>query len=139
MPQLPLEVIEKGLPTEVTDQLIDNETVHYFSYISYKGGCLSSSSRTDYYWITLTNKRVLYKAKVGEQDREIEKEGILPIEKISFIEVTEISKSGCLNSGKFFAIRISTSGGTVEIPVPTKEKGNEIRMVFLRITEYYKP
>ena len=131
-----LEVIKEGLPKELVDQLVKNENVHYFSYITYKGGCGSTSSREDY-WIALTNKRVIYKARVVENNNQriVEKEGILPLDKISFIEITEFkSPSGC-SSAKGFELRISTSGGTVNIPVPTKEKGNEIRNIFLKISE----
>jgi hypothetical protein len=86
----------------------------------------------------LTGKRALYKAKVTEGKKTVEKEGVLPLEKISFIEVTFITdNSGCggCNSVTYHALQISTSGGTVVIPVPTKEKGNEIRNVFQHIIE----
>jgi hypothetical protein len=41
---------------------------------------------------------------------------------------------GC-NSVEYFALRISTSGGTITLPVPTKEKGNEIRNTFQNVIE----
>ena len=128
------------LPNELGNQLLPNEDVFYFSYISYKGGCLSSSSR-DEHWIALTGKRALYKAKVTEGEKTVGKEGVLPLEKISFIEVTNVTdKTGCMgcNTVTYFALRISTSGGTVDIPVPTKEKGNEIRNIFQHIIEEQK-
>ena len=107
-----LEIITKGLPEELQTQLIHDEKVYYFSYIVYKGGCLRSSSR-DEYWIALTNKRVIYKAKVKEDNSVVEKDGILPLEKVSFVEVTEVKeKSGC-SSTHSFELRISTSGGTI--------------------------
>lgn len=132
-----LSIVPKDtLPQDLSAQLLPNEDVFYFSYISYKGGCFSSSSK-DEHWIALTNKRVLYKAKVTETNQSIQKEGVLPIDKISFIEVTEVKeKDGCgCNSSQYFALRISTSGGTIILPVPTKEKGNEIRNTFQHITE----
>jgi len=125
------------LPQDLANQLLPNEDVFYFSYISYKGGCFSSSSKNEH-WIALTNKRVLYKARVSETDKMIEKEGVLPIDKISFIEVTQVKENkGCggCNSVEYFALRISTSGGTITLPVPTKEKGNEIRNTFQNVIE----
>ena len=130
-----MNTIEESFPDGLKDQLLGNEKVSYFSYISYKGGCLSSSSR-DEYWIALTNKRVLYKAKVKEEDTNtfIEKDGVLPLDKISFIEVTDVKKSGC-GSSQVYELRISSSGGTVRIPLPTKEKGYEIRKKYSEVVE----
>jgi len=133
-------VNRNALPNEVEKQLLPNEDVFYFSYISYKGGCWSSSSRAEH-WIALTGKRALYKAKVTEGEKIVEKEGVLPLEKISFIEVTKITdKEGCMgcNSKTNYALRLSTSGGTVSIPMPTKEKGDEIRNVFQHIIEEFQ-
>jgi len=133
-----LTVVEEGLPEELKEHLMDKEKVHYFSYITYKGGCLRSSSREDY-WIALTNKRVIYKAKVSEIEHNItkvvEKDGIIPLDKISFVEVTDVSeKQGC-SSAQAYELRISSSGGTVRIPIPTKEKGLEIRKIYSEIIE----
>ncbi len=133
---------DKNLPKEIKEHLLEKEKVHYFSYIVYKGGCLSSSSQENYYWIAISNKRLLYKAKVhekeGSTERTIEREGILPFEKISFVEVTDIkSTSGC-GSSQHYELRVGTSGGTVSIPIPTKDKGNEIRKVYMEISEHLK-
>jgi hypothetical protein len=127
---------QEELPSDLAKQLLPSEDVFYFSYISYKGGCFSSASK-DEHWIGLTNKRVLYKAKVTEGDKTIEKEGVLPIDKISFIEVTQVNKKdGCgCNSFNYHELRISTSGGTVNLPVPTKDKGNEIRNTYQHVVE----
>jgi hypothetical protein len=136
LPVIPRETLPIGL----VNQLMTNEQVFYFSYISYKGGCFSSSTK-DEHWISLTDKRVLYKARVADASKTVEKEGTLPIEKVSFIEVTEVDdKSGCYgcSSTKYSAISISTSGGAVVIPVPTKEKANEIRMVYQSLVEELK-
>ncbi|MFA5267547.1 MAG: hypothetical protein WC379_06210 [Methanoregula sp.] len=124
----------EALPVGLATQLLPSELVFYFSYISYKGGCLSSSSK-DEHWIALTNKRVLYKAKVTETEKTIEKEGVLPIDKISFIEVTDVRETKGCNSVQYYALRISTSGGTIVLPVPTRDKGNEIRNTFQHIIE----
>jgi len=127
---------KEELPSGLVSQLLPNEDVFYFSYISYKGGCFSSSSK-DEHWISLTNKRVLYRAKITETEKTVEKEGVLPIDKISFIEVTHVTKDGCAGCNKtsYYALRVSTSGGTIEIPVPTKDKGDEIRNTYQHIIE----
>ena len=127
-----LKDVTEGLPEGVEKQIQKNEKVYYFSYISYKGGCFSSSNKEEY-WIALTDKRVLYKAKVKEDNKLVEKDGILPFEKVSFIEVTETKESSGCRSSQNYGIRISTSGGTVFIPIPTKEKGYEIRETYSKI------
>ncbi len=132
-----LEIIKAGLPDELKTQLMVGENVYYFSYISSNGGCLSSSSR-DEHWIALTDKKVVYNTKVIEDQKTVEKNGILPLAKISFVEVTdEKSRSGCTGciSTQSYNLIISTSGGAVNIPIPTKEKGFEIRKVYSEIIE----
>lgn len=112
------------------------EKVYYFSFISMKGGC-GSSGHKENHWIALTDKRVLYKTKVSEKKSGVDvfvlKEGILPFDKISFLEVTEGQQSNGCSRSKVFQLRISTSGGTVSIPVPTQEKCYEIRKVFTEL------
>jgi len=133
-----LNTITQGLPSDLSMQLLPNEVVYYFSYIAFNGGCGNSGSRENY-WIALTNKRVIYKTKVMEDNKNfVEKDGILPLEKISFIEVTEGQSAGGCSSAKIFQLRISSSGGTIVIPIPTKEKGYEIRKVYSQITEVTK-
>lgn len=134
-----LNPITEGLPSVVTNQLLNQESVLYFSYISHKGGCLSSSDR-DEYWIAMTNKRVLYKAKILENNSAIERDGILPLEKISFVEVTDAKlPAGCgCSSTQAYGLRISTSGGTIIIPLPTKDKGYEIRKAYSEIVDTIK-
>ncbi len=131
--------ISNGLPNELEQQLMSNEKVYYFSFITSTGGCSSSQPRQNY-WLALTDKRVLYKTKVtelrGNTSHLVEKDGILPFDKVSFIEVSEgKTASGCSNQQKIFQLRISTSGGTVTIPIPTKEKGYEIRQVFSELNQ----
>lgn len=120
-------------PAEVTAQLLEGEHVEYFSYIAQKGGCLSSSSR-DEHWIALTNKRMFYKALVRspEEKRTVERDGLIPLEKISFVEVTSAEKDGCSGS-KSYQLKLGSSGGEVSIPIPTREKGVEVRGVYARI------
>ncbi|MBA2619676.1 MAG: hypothetical protein H0U87_00595 [Acidobacteria bacterium] len=126
--------IKEGLPSDVTMQLMSNEAVYYFSYISFQGGCGSNQTSTNH-WIALSNNRVLYKTKVQENQTFIEKDGILPFDKISFIEVSEVQVSQGCSQKKSFQLRISTSGGTLVIPIPTKEKGYEIRGVFTELSQ----
>jgi hypothetical protein len=132
---LTLSIITEGLPEELETQLLSKENVHYFSYISYQGGCLSSSNRKEYYWIALTNKRFLYKAKIKEENKVEERNGILPLEKISFIEVTDIKENSGCSTTLSYKLVIGTSGGNVEIPIPRKEKGYEIRKVYSEIAQ----
>ncbi|WP_104371358.1 hypothetical protein [Desulfocucumis palustris] len=137
-----LQKISEGIPDELQSQLMPQEDVYYFSYISFEGGCLSSSPGRNY-WISITNKRVLYKAKVNDFNNNaqvtVEKDGILPIEKISFLEVSDMKKASGCSSVQVYELKISTSGGTVIIPIPTKEKGYEIRKIFSQIVEELKP
>jgi len=132
-----LTEINTGLPPEVTSQLMATEKVYYFSFITFKGGC-GSSGQQDNYWLVLTDRRVMYKTKVSElkdkTEHFFERNGDLPFEKISFIEVSEVQTSKGCNTEKAFQLRISTSGGTIAIPVPTKEKGYEIRRIYSELS-----
>lgn len=128
-----LKEIKEELPNEVKMQLMSDEKVYYFSYIAFKGGC-GSSGEKDKYWIALTERRVMYKTKVtetnGNSNISIERDGDLPFDKISFIEVSE-----GYNTGALFELRISSSGGTIIIPIPTREKGYEIRKVYSQLNQ----
>jgi len=129
--------ITEGLPLEVTSQLMSTEKVYYFSFIAFKGGC-GSSEQKENYWLALTDRRVMYKTKVselkGKMENFVEKDGDLPFDKISFIEASEGQETKGCNSQKLFQLRISTSGGTIAIPLPTKEKGYEIRKVYSELS-----
>jgi hypothetical protein len=126
-----------GLPNQLRTQLTRGERVYYFSYIVTQGGCLGRSER-DNYWIAITNKRVIYQTKIMlESNKIVTRDGILPLEQVSFIEVTEVATTGCLST-KTYALEISTSGGKVNIPIPSKEKGIEIRSKYTNIIEYLK-
>ena len=130
--------IDTGLPNEVKNQLMPDEKVYYFSYIAFKGGC-GSSGEKEKYWLTLTDRRVMYKTKVfegeGKSINYVEKDGDLPFNKISFIEVSEVSVSKGCSSKKVNELRISSSGGTIKIPIPTKEKGYQIRKVYSQLNQ----
>ncbi len=129
-----LNSITDGIPSDLAMQLTSNEKVYYFSFISTTGGCFGSGKK-DNYWIGLTDKRVLYKTKVMEGKVFVEKDGILPFEKISFLEVSELQTTGGCSNTKGFQLRISTSGGALIIPIPTKEKGYEIRRIYTELNE----
>ncbi|PWK04987.1 hypothetical protein [Tumebacillus permanentifrigoris] len=92
-----IQPIVEGLPNDLRAQLMSQEVVYYFSYIAFKGGCGSSGSRSNY-WIALTDKRVLYKSRIQEDNKAtfVEKDGVLPLEKVSFMEVSEKSQGGVL-------------------------------------------
>lgn len=49
-----LVAIRDGLPSDLTLQLLSDEEVFYFSYITLQGGCLNSGSRENY-WIAISN------------------------------------------------------------------------------------
>lgn len=132
-----LTEITAGLPSEVMNQLMTTEKVYYFSFISFNGGC-GSSEKKENYWLALTDRRVMYKTKVselkGKLESFVEKDGDLPFDKISFLEVSEGQESKGCSTQKSFQLRISTSGGTIAIPIPTKEKGYEIRKVYSELS-----
>ena len=135
---MPLEEINIGLPSDLTSQLMTTEKVYYFSFIAFKGGC-GSSGHKENYWLAMTDKRVMYKTKVselkGKIENLVEKDGDLPFEKISFIEVTEGKTAQGCNAQNVFHLRVSTSGGTVVIPLPTKEKGYEVRRIYTELSQ----
>lgn len=133
-----IEIIKEGLPAEVSDQLMSNEDAFYFTYIAFKGGGCMSSGEKEKYWLALTDRRVLYKTQVSSNEANkltfVEKDGDLPFNKISFIEVSEGKDSkGCSNK-VVFHLRISTSGGTIIIPIPTKNKGFQIRKIYSHLS-----
>jgi len=132
-----LTAITTGLPVDVTSQLMAAENVYYFSFIAFKGGC-GSKGQKENYWLALTDRRVMYKTKVselkGKIENFVEKDGDLPFDKISFIEVSEDQEAKGCSTTKAFQLRISTSGGTVVIPIPTKEKGYEIRKIYSELS-----
>jgi hypothetical protein len=129
--------IMNGLPTEVSSQLMASEKVYYFTFITFKGGC-GSSGMTENYWLALTDRRVMYKTKVsdikGKQIELVENDGDLPFDKISFIEISQAGTAQGCSTNKMYHLRISTSGGTVIIPIPTKEKGTEIRRIYTELS-----
>jgi GYF domain 2 len=128
--------IREGLPKEVLMQLMSNESVYYFSYITVQGGCGTAVAAN--YWIALTDNRVMYKTKVSENQSFVEKEGVLPFDKISFIEVTESQIAQGCNKKVSFELRVSTSGGTLIIPIPTKEMGYDVRNRFTELSQQNK-
>lgn len=133
-----IKEISEGLPLEVKSQLMSNEKVYYFSYIAFKGGC-GSPGEKEKYWLALTDKRVMYKTKILQGDSKstsyLEKDGDLPFSKISFIEVSESKKASGCSSTISFQLRISSSGGTVIIPLPTKQKGYDIRRIYSELNQ----
>jgi hypothetical protein len=135
----------EAVPNEIRGLLLPGEQVFYFSYLSYTGGCGSSSPR-EQYWIALTDRRVLYRTRIYEMHAVagttpsnvlVEREGLLPFEKLSFVEVSE-RDTGCGCSGqkqKVSEVRFSTSGGTIHIPIPTKEQAYQIRNIYAEIAD----
>jgi len=92
---------------------MSTEKVYYFSFIAFKGGC-GSTGQKENYWLALTDRRVMYKTKIselkGKMQNFVERDGDLPFDKISFIEVSEGQESSGCKSNKAYQLRISTSG-----------------------------
>ena len=137
------EIIDQDtLPLSLTSQLLEKEDVYYFSYLiveSNDGGCFGSNSRSDF-WISLTDKRIIYKAKIRENNNTklIEKNGVIPFDKISSVEISHSEEStGCSNIESYELI-IGSSGSQIVIPIPTEEKGFEIRKIYMEILEILK-
>ena len=134
--KIPLE----ALPIEVTSQLLEGEDVFYFSYIDINSGCgcLGGNSSAKY-WISLTDKRVLYKSKIKEDDNciYVEKNGIIPLKKISSIEVTYGKQGGCVPT-EYYELKIGNPGGAISIPIPTEYKGLAVRKCYMELLEYQK-
>lgn len=128
-------MIEGKYPAGVESQLLPGERIEYFSYISQKGGCGSTTPREEH-WIAMTDRRILYRALVREleKNRTLERDGLIPLDKVSLIEVTQATQSGC-GSLKSFELRIGSSGSHVVIPLPTVQKGLEIRQNYATIHE----
>lgn len=133
----------KALPLSVTSQLLRDEKVYYFSYLilENKGGCMSSSARADY-WIALTDKRLLYKAKVKNNDEHvqlIEKNGIVLLDKIGSLEIVKIEENlGCAGTDINYALNVGSVGNNVYILLPNESKGFEIRKTYMELTEALK-
>ncbi|MDA3049804.1 hypothetical protein OFO03_02420 [Campylobacter sp. JMF_02 ED1] len=129
------------LPLGVSSQLLTNENVYYFSFITFKGGCGTAGSKKDH-WIALTNKRILYKSKISDEKNKSFKEsnGIIPFDKISLMEIdSKIEKGGCGCSGtQSFNLKIASSGTIVIIPIPTEAKAYEIRKAYMELLELRK-
>lgn len=137
------EIIDQdALPLSLTSQLLEKEDVYYFSYLiveSNDGGCFGSNSRSDF-WISLTDKRIIYKAKIRENNNTklIERNGVIPFDKISSVEISHSEEStGCSNIESYELI-IGSSGSQIVIPIPTEEKGFEIRKIYMEILEILK-
>ncbi|HIH04076.1 MAG TPA: hypothetical protein HA263_09620 [Methanoregulaceae archaeon] len=130
-----LATITEGLPAELTNQLLPSEAVYYFTYLS-RSGCLSNSWSKSDFWLALTQKRLIYKTNVVVNNIKSIREGVLPFDKISFIEVkdTKHGCSGCSMAPTKF-LMVSASGGTVEIPVASAEKGNEIKNLYQQLAD----
>jgi hypothetical protein len=64
----------------------------------------------------------------------VERDGLIPLSKVSHVEVTQATKSGCLGE-KTFYLTIGSSGGQVQIPIPNREKGVEVRHIVSEITQ----
>ncbi len=133
------QINKNELPANVVCQLLNDEKVYYFSFLSLdNGGCLNVKATTEHYWICLTDKRILYKAKIQEGDNSklIERNGIIPFDKISYLEITDKKEDyGCMGKTACFDLKVGNSGGVIGIPIPTERKGFEIRKIYMELLE----
>lgn len=133
-----MEVIKKEtLPEQVTQQLLENENAYYFSFIAFKGGCASSEAREDH-WVCMTDKRMLYRSRVKDDNHItfIERNGVIRFDKISFIEVVKAEQNtGCSGVNVYYELRVGSSGGKIILPIPTEARGFEIRQAYIELSE----
>jgi hypothetical protein len=133
---MPLELKREGLPSDLIKQLSADEKIYFFSPVDFKGGCLESGGKGNY-WAALTDKRLLYHAKVKEGDAYLEREGILNLKNITSVEMAEGKPSGCMAS-KYWELRVNASGAIIGLPFPNKQKGLEVRAIYYELTEREK-
>lgn len=142
---MPPIISRDRLPKELNDLLEDGEDCYYYSPVAFKGGCLSFVEKTNY-WVALSDKRLLYRAKIKTSDSTVqhyyEREGTIPFEKISHIEVGETTQSGCIESealgcmtNKYWGVNINVQGAIIHIPLPNKGDGSTLRALFYQIQE----
>jgi len=124
-------------PMDLTSQLGVGEQVRFFSYLATKGGCFGLAAKRDEYWIALTDRRILYRAMVRDNKQTIERDGLIPFDKISHVEVAQATQSGC-GGGKSFVLKVGASGGEVQIPIVSREKGLEVRNAYAKLS-YKEP
>jgi hypothetical protein len=136
---MPKPLQRTGLPTEFTSQLSEGENVYFFSPLETQGGCLGFGSSSGNFWVGLTDKRVLYHAKVKEGNSYFERDGILLLKNISSLEISETQLPGCLGTSilapKSWELRINAQGGIIGLPFANKEKGNEMRSIYHELTQ----
>jgi hypothetical protein len=130
---MPLELKREGLPSDLVKQLNADEKIYFFSPVVFTGGCLEGGSKGDY-WAALTDKRLLYHAKVKEGQAYVEREGILQLPNITSVEMVEAQASGCF-AKPFWELRVNAQGAIIGLPFPSKQKGLEVRAIYYELTE----
>lgn len=117
--------ITEGLPAALTSNLLPGESIYYFTYLpgdliyGNTGGCLGSERSKD--WIGFSKKRVFYEFPVYGQS------GAYPLSKKSqFLNENNMGKQ---------LIKLVDQNWSLKYLIPTVEKGNEIRKVFLQLIE----
>ena len=119
-------------PADLMGQLGQGERIQFFSYLATKGGCLGMGGTSSRYWIAMTDRRIIYSAMVQDQNKTINRDGMVPFPKVSHVEVAEVKQGGCMSS-KSYLLKIGASGGEVHIPITTREKGLEVRNAYARL------
>ena len=133
---MPQELKRDGLPSDLVKQLNANEKLYFFSPVVFKGGCLGMGGGGNF-WAALTDKRLLYHAKVEEGNGFVEREGILQLKNISSMEMIEAKPKGCLSflSKSYWELRVNAQGAVIGLPFPNKQKGLEVRAIYYELVD----
>lgn len=119
------------LPEAQRAKLQENEKPYHFSFISSKGGCATASPASQ--WILVTDKRVLFEASVVEVSAAspgyVHQAGSIPIAKVSYVATATTNRGGGCAQVKVTRLRINSSGGAIDIAIPTQEEAERVRSV----------
>jgi len=130
---MPQELKREGLPSDLVKQLNADEKIYFFSPVIFKGGCLGLGGGGNF-WAALTDKRLLYHAKVTEGNGSFEREGVLQLKNISSMEMIEAQPKGCLGFlSKHWELRVNAQGSVIGLPFPNKQKGLEVRAIYYEL------
>jgi len=150
---MPQEIPRTGISADLEKQLQSEEKLYFYAP-TYKPGCLGLDflGGGGDFWCALTEKRFLYHSNVQEitgyvstsqfgtqpAQQWVEREGILPIKKITSMEIAEF-KPGCGCVGFLqksrWTLRVNAQGAIIAIPLLNKKQGLEIRTIFHELTD----
>lgn len=128
---MPLQDVTNKIPGHLRKNLLENEVAYHFAFTSRKGGCLSRKSAKSF--VLISNNRVIYDASVKEDEKYVQSNGSIPINKVSFVGTSSAeSKEGC-KKVKFYLLKISSGGGTIELVVPTEAEAKRLQKVISEV------